>query len=158
MRKLLSGGMVVFAGMVTVPWTLSPQQAAKAAAPDYRNDPRLQRLHRFFAGEGCPAHQFSDAFLEAADRYSLDWRLLPSISFVESSGGKALRNNNLFGWASGRAVFPSVVAGIHTVGYLLANSALYKDKNLDAVLATYNPDPAYALRVKSVMRRICPTR
>jgi hypothetical protein len=157
LRKLLSGGIVVFAGMVAAPFTVSPQQASKAPAPDYRKDPRLERLRRFFMRQGCPAQQFSQAFLEAADRNALDWRLLPSISFVESSGGKAFRNNNLFGWASGRAAFPSVTAGIHTVGYHLANSALYKDKSLDGVLATYNPGAEYAKTVKSVMRRISPT-
>jgi hypothetical protein len=36
----------------------------------------------------------------------------------------------------------------------LATSSLYRDKNLDAVLATYNPMPEYVARVKSVMRKI----
>ena len=77
---------------------------------------------------------------EAADHNALDWRLLPSLSYVESTGGKSARHNNLFGWDSGRAHFPSPIAGIHTVGYYLSHSDLYKDKALDKLLATYNPE------------------
>ncbi|MBZ5576748.1 MAG: hypothetical protein LAP40_09340 [Acidobacteriia bacterium] len=96
-------------------------------------------------------------FLEAADRNDLDWRLLPSISFIESTGGKAAPNNNMFGWDSGRAEFPSAVASIHTVGYRLGHSHLYRDKDVDGILATYNPNAEYAERVKSVMRQISPS-
>ena len=91
---------------------------------------------------------------ETADTYTLDWRLLPSISYLESTGGKAGRNNNIFGWDSGRARFSTPAAGIYAVGYRLAYSGLYRDKSLDEVLTTYNPDAAYGRKVKSVMRRI----
>ena len=64
---------------------------------------RLARLQAFFGKSDCPAKAYSDEFLTTADRYDLDWRLLPSISYVESTGGKSARNNNLFGWDSGRA-------------------------------------------------------
>ena len=156
MRRILSHGLVVFAGVVS-PVALSPWQAPPTPVPDYRNDPRAETLRRFFDQSACPAAQYTLAFLEAADRYELDWRLLPSISFVESTGGKSAPNNNLFGWKSGRAHFPSPVAGIHAVGYRLAYSSLYRDKSLDELLATYNPDAAYPRKVKSVMRRIAPT-
>jgi hypothetical protein len=96
-------------------------------------------------------------FLQAADDFALDWRLLPSISYVETTGGKAARSNNLFGWDSGRAHFPSATAGIHAVAYHLAHSLLYKNKNLDKLLATYNRSAAYGRKVKSVMRRIAPS-
>ncbi len=97
-------------------------------------------------------------FLEAADAYSLDWRLLPSLSFVETTGGKNAHNNNMFGWDSGRAKFTSPAAGIHAVGYRLANSDAYRGKGLDRLLATYNPNPDYVRAVKSVMRSIAPAK
>jgi len=155
MRRLLSGGLVVFAGMVSVPLAVAPQGAAEPVA-DYREDPRFEKLRSFFQKANCPAQAYTHVFLEAADRYDLDWRLLPSLSFVESTGGKAARNNNLFGWNSGRAEFSSPSAGIREVGYRLANSILYRDKDLDALLNTYNPLPEYAQKVKSVMQRIAP--
>jgi len=151
MRKLLTSGLVL-AGVVSLPTKISRDQAPPA--PDYRLDGRLKSLQKFFHDTDCPAQHYSEAFLETADAYDLDWRLLPSISFVESTGGKAAKNNNLFGWESGRASFDSPVAGINVVGYRLTHSSLYRDKNVDEILATYNPDSEYAERVKFVMRRI----
>ncbi len=157
MRKVLTSGLAVFAGMVSMPANVSKQQMPSTPAPDYRHDARLKNLQKFFRKAGCPAQKYSQEFLEAADAYDLDWRLLPSISFIESTGGKAAKNNNLFGWDSGRAGFASPVAGIHAVGYRLAHSELYRDKDLDGILATYNPDEEYAQRVKFVMRQISPS-
>jgi len=153
MRRLLCGGVVMFAGMASIPLALAPQ-ASGDPGPDYRNDPRIEQLRAFFQKTDCPAQHYADAFLEAADRYDLDWRLLPSLSYVESTGGKAARNNNFFGW--GAKAFSSPSAGIHEVGYHLANSVLYRDKDLDDLLSTYNPLPEYAQKVKSVMRQIAP--
>ena len=98
------------------------------------------------------------SFMKVADANALDWRLLPSLSFVETSGGKGARNNNLFGWDSGRAHFPSLAAGIHAVGYRLKHTSPYKGKKLDTLLTVYNPGAEqYAAKVKSIMRRISPT-
>ena len=142
--------------MVSLPVALSPSQSAPRTN-DYRNDPRLETLRNFFRDAECPAEHYATAFLEAADHYELDWRLLPSLSFVESTGGKSARHNNLFGWDSGRAHFSSPVAGIHEVGYRLSHSDLYKHKELDKLLATYNPNVDYGRKVKSVMRQIAPS-
>jgi len=154
MRKLLSSGLVVFAGVVSAPESVSIAQTLATGPADYRHDPRLRTLQNFFRQCDCPAAQLSHVFLEAADGYDLDWRLLPSISIVESTGGKWARNNNLLGWDAGRAVYPSLTAGIHAVGYRLANSELYRGKSIDELLATYNPNLDYGLKVKSLMRRI----
>jgi hypothetical protein len=157
MNKFWSSGLLVVAGMVAQPAGVSPGQVPTNPAPDCRRDSRLETLRKFFRKCDCPAEMYSTVFLEAADDYALDWRLLPSLSYIESTGGKAARNNNLFGWDSGRAHFPSPTAGIHAVAYHLAHSALYKDKNLDKLLATYNHSAAYARKVKSVMQRIAPS-
>jgi len=153
MRRLLSGGLVMFAGVVS-PIAISHHEATRVPPSDYRKDPRQEALRKFFQKADCPAQQYSGVFIDAADRYDLDWRLLPSLSYVESTGGKQAHNNNFFGWDSGRAQFASPEEGIHRVGYRLAHSDLYRDKNLDELLATYNPSEEYAQKVKSVMRRI----
>jgi hypothetical protein len=155
MRILLSSGLV-FAGLVSVPYAVSPHQTFREPVPDVRHDPRLQLLRNFFVRFECPALQYSEHFIGAADDYDLDWRLLPSISYVESTGGKWARNNNFFGWDSGHAEFSSPAAGIYAVGYRLSKSNLYRGKNLDRVLATYNPNVKYGRLVKSVMRQISP--
>jgi hypothetical protein len=157
MKKLVTGSLVFLAGVASAPLPVSPSQMPGHTTADYRQDPRLQTLRNFFDRCECPAASLSETFLEAADSYELDWRLLPSLSYVETTGGKSVRNNNLFGWDSGKAEFPSLKAGIHTVGYRLANSNLYRDKSLDELLATYNQDVDYGRKVKSVMRRIAPS-
>lgn len=158
MRKLFSNGLVIVAGVVSLPMPGVHADAAKAESAEYRHqpdrDPRLAYLRSFFSQGNCPAEALSAAFLEAADANDLDWRLLPSISFVESTGGKAARHNNIFGWDSGRAGFVSMNASIHSVAHSLANSDLYRDKDVDGILKTYNPNAGYAGKVKSVMRRI----
>lgn len=155
MRKILSGGLV-FAGMFSAPATLSNSTLPDAAS-EYRNDPRLESLKRFFQQDDCPAQTLSAEFLHVADQHNLDWRLLPSISFVESNGGRMARNNNMFGWDNGNAIFASVRAGIYDVARSLANSKLYRDKDVDQILRKYNPNASYPGVVKSVMRRISPS-
>lgn len=109
----------------------------------------------FFEERDCPAHKFAGDFIDAADDNDLDWRLLPSISYVESGGGKEYRNNNILGWANAEKRFQSVRAGIHSVARRLAVSPLYRDKSVDAILHTYNPEHGeYVVKVKAVMRQI----
>ncbi|MEI9973487.1 MAG: hypothetical protein WDO73_16445 [Ignavibacteriota bacterium] len=133
---------------------MSPRPAPAPLKQEYRNDPRLTPLRQFFLRAECPAAEYAVDFLIVADEFALDWRLLPSLSFVESTGGKASLHNNLFGWDSGRAHFSSPSAAIRSVGSQLANSTLYRSKSLDEILATYNPNRDYPEKVKSVMRRI----
>ena len=155
MMRMFSTGFVL-AGVVCTPAPISHVQTTRTAPPDFRDDPRLSALRHFFSKADCPAANYSDVFLEAADVYKLDWRLLPSISYIESTGGKFARNNNFFGWDSGKASFDTPVQAIHQVGYSLSHSARYRSKNLDTVLASYNPDIEYGAKVKSVMRQIAP--
>jgi hypothetical protein len=160
MRKLLSNGLAVFAGVVSLPVTGNTADSAKPAAAEHRTEPvkdaRLAFLRAFFERSNCPAATLSPIFLEAADMYALDWRLLPSLSFVETTGGKAARNNNIFGWDSGRAAFSSAAAGIRSVAAFLAQSALYRNKDVDGILKTYNGTAGYGNKVKEVMRSIAP--
>src|SRR5262245_50089876 len=84
-----------------------------------REDERIERLERFFAER--PAHVFAKDFLAQSDQYGLDWRLLPALCVIETSGGLHVRSrNNWFGWDSGRARFPTILRGIHTVAQQLA--------------------------------------
>src|SRR5579859_2479364 len=99
MKRILSSSLV-FAGMLSVPVHLTNAELPDVAS-EYRNDPRLESLKKFFQAIDCPAEELSAEFLHVADQNNLDWRLLPSISVVESGGGKASRNNNMFGWDSG---------------------------------------------------------
>ena len=130
----------------SAPWTQSV----------FRKDPRLVRLQRFFEKHRCPIQNLAPDFVAVADAYKLDWRLLPSIAFVESSGGKAYRNNNIFGWGNADIPFPSVKQGIYTVAKELTSSRFYRGKRLNQFLFTYNPTDGYSDRVKAVMVQLGP--
>lgn len=151
MRKFL-----VFASLLAAPSETVSTPAVPHTPPAQKRDPRPIQLRQFFEAHGCPLRTFAEDFIQEADKNALDWRLLPSISFIESSGGKFAINNNVFGWDSCRTKFASIRAGIRTVAAQLGRSALYRNKPLDAMLKLYNPRPEYAIRVKAVMRNIGP--
>jgi hypothetical protein len=152
MLKLLSSGLVVFAGVACAPATVTP--FAFSHPSEVHQDARLEAVRGFFEKTGCPARDYSQVFLDAADDYSLDWRLLPSISFVESTGGKTAPHNNIFGWDNGRSKFASPTAAIWGVARQLGASTIYRHRSLNRLLSLYNPDPTYAVKVKSVMHQI----
>lgn len=145
------------AGLVSLPGPLANLPPGVPFV-EQRVDPRLGILQDYLNEIGSPANELAPTFISVADQYQLDWRLLPSISVIESEAGKTARNNNMFGWDNGRAAFPSLSAGIETVARYLANSTRYKDKDLDEVLAIYNPNTDYPARVKSVMQQIAPSK
>ena len=151
MRNKLMTRIVVVTGMFMV----TPDIAGPLSA-EIRVDPRVSRLRLFLEEKDCPIQDLAPDFIEAADRHGLDWRLLPSISFIESTGGKYCRRNNIFGWANANKRFPSIRHGIHVVAHNLGQARQYRSKGTDGILKTYNPRPEYAIRVKEVMERIGP--
>jgi len=120
----------------------------------YTKDSRFRRIKAYFKKRHCPVEKYAGEFVAAADRHQLDWRLLPSLALVESSGGKAYMNNNVFGWDSCKRKFPSIQAGIHVVAERLANSPSYRGKSLEGKLYAYNQNPGYAATVKKVMSQM----
>src|SRR5437870_3248921 len=96
--------VMVVSGLIALPITTQLEKVvhAKAAPPaklpqPAAPDPRTDRLKKFFARLHCPVIYLAADFVHAADDNHLDWRLLPSISVIESGGGKAYKNNNIFG-------------------------------------------------------------
>ncbi len=158
---------MIIAGLIALPITVRPEKVKAEPAPkepltqpvplpETRVDARAVRLTAFFSKLHCPITYLAKDFIEAADDNSLDWRLLPSISVIESGGGKAARNNNLFGWDNGNQFFPTLRAGINQVAFKLGKSALYRDRDSAGKLRIYNPDANYARTVLDVMNRISP--
>jgi hypothetical protein len=138
----------------SAPRVTAPLKISQPSAPE--PDPRTDRLKRFFSSLHCPVSYLAADFVHAADENGLDWRLLPSISVIESGGGKAYKNNNIFGWANGDYLFSTLKAGIHEVAYKLGRSPLYRNRDVPAKLHLYNPNDEYATNVMTVMNRISP--
>ncbi len=138
LKRSLRRGLWLLAVLAAFPATMCPEQHVTSQF-SYEDDRRVHRLRGFLEDRGYPVTNLATDFVAAADIYNLDWRLLPSISIMESSGGKRYRNNNIFGWDSCRTAFPNVRHGIYHVASRLAESRLYRDKDLDGILRTYNP-------------------
>lgn len=152
MTKALSRGLVVAAGLFAATQHADPDVSKKELAA--ASDPRTEKIRKFFAQGDCPASQYAKDFVLAADQHHLDWRLLPSLSFLETTGGKAKRNNNIFGWSNGDARFSSVRTGIYVVASRLSRAAHYRGKSVDEKLRLYNSDQTYGNRVRATMRAI----
>jgi hypothetical protein len=155
MKPFLPSGLVIFAGILGI--------AAAAAQVDQdvtkirkKFDLRETILRRFLEARHCPAEDYAGVFVTEADAYGLDWRLLPSLSIVESGGGKHARGNNLFGWANGKMNFDSISEAIHHVAAALSLGRAYRGKDLNGKLLTYNHRPDYKAMVMDVMRQISP--
>lgn len=85
------------------------------------NDARARIVEDFFKGYNSPLVNQARKFIEVADKYVLDFRLLPAISMQESNGAKRMIKNSYnpfgFGIYGSRAVrFESFEDGIEVVG------------------------------------------
>lgn len=147
--KVIAVGLGIF---THVP---APAVDSATASPEVRS----RALTNFFRRYQCPIDQLSPHFIQAADRHELDWRLLPAIAMVESTGGKYARGRNIFGWQSGQAKFHSIPAAIDFVAGQLARSPRYAGKDLRSLLATFNPArKEYPDKVMVWMARIAPVQ
>jgi hypothetical protein len=130
---------------------------AEPAVSSCDADTRCRILQKFFRNYQSPLQRFSLSFIKAADQNGLDWRLLPAISMVESSGGKYFQRNNVFGWNSGRTRFQSIEAGIRYVASRFAQSPIYAGRGTMGILQRYNPAPKdYPPKVTHFMRELSP--
>jgi len=118
-------------------------------------DGRVLRLASFFDKYQCPHPHYIRDYLHAADKYALDYRLLPAISVRESTCGQHTPSvTNHWGWDSARRGFKSVPEGIAYIAKRLAMGPAYENKPIIRKLEVYNPQPFYAREVQKLMREI----
>ena len=63
-------------------------------------DPRVTAMRQFLMDYDSPMYPYSDVLVNEADSHNLDWRLVASISGVESAFGNLIphQSNNAWGW------------------------------------------------------------
>jgi len=155
MMKSISRGLALAAGLLASTAVATPDPITAEAVS--QKDPRWILVKQFFLNNRAPAHVYTDDFLIAADKNGLDWRLLPSLSLVESGGGREARNNNLFGWDNCKVRFHTAKEGIYRVAFWLRNSGIYRSKtSTEQILWTYNPRKEYSQRVRALMAQLGP--
>lgn len=95
-------------------------------------DERAKILQEYLFRYNSPLRNHTQDFVEAADLYSLDWKLVAAISGVESTFGKAIPGGyNAWGWGvygTQAIYFKSWRDGIYTVSAGLRQN--YLDKGL----------------------------
>jgi hypothetical protein len=123
-------------------------------------DDRPDRLDAYYKKYKMPLSGYGQKFVEVADSCGIDWRLLPAISVQESTGGKYMRLNNPFGWASARIGFKDFNEAIEVVGKNLCGlnektASYYKNKTTYQKLWSYNGtvNHAYPGQVLAIMEK-----
>ncbi|MEK7610760.1 MAG: hypothetical protein AAB486_00090 [Patescibacteria group bacterium] len=98
-----------------------PVNTISASVSSKRID-RETKLNKLLIRYHSPLAEQSKTFIAVADKYGLDWRLLPAITGMESTFGQFLIEDsfNPFGWGGGYIYFDSFEDGIDTVGRELA--------------------------------------
>lgn len=93
-----------------------------------------------------PLEQHSNLIIEVADKYGIDYRLIPAIAMKESGAGVTIdqSTHNAWGWENGRTVFSSWEYAIEIVGRTLKNN--YVAKGLvtpEQIMTIYAPPQVY---------------
>ena len=127
---------------------------------------RAAKIDAFYIANGdLPLAGHGVAFVEAADKYGIDWRLVAAIGLIESTGGKhACKrvNYSAFGWGSCKINFSSYEESIDVIsknlgGHNPKTAPYYSGKTLTQILDAYNPPtikPNYKKLVTRAMDQI----
>jgi hypothetical protein len=123
---------------------------------------RVEVLSEFFKRYNSPLYPFAKKVVEEADKYGIDWRLIPSIAMTESTLCKKIpkNSNNCWGFGiyGGKITrFDNYDKAIETVTKTLATE--YKDKrgleHPDEIVTRYTPgSETWADKVTLIMDRI----
>lgn len=124
--------------------SIHDENVVKEEAPD----PRAAKIDAYFAQWDLPLTGHGKGMIAAADKYGIDWRLLPALAMLETTGGKNLcdynQNMNAFGYGSCQIHFKTFEESFEAVAKTLSGngsktSHLYKGKSLEGILEVYNP-------------------
>jgi hypothetical protein len=123
---------------------------------------KAEAIDSYFKERSMPLAGTGMTFVLVAEKYGLDYRLLPAIGVRESSGGKASCGHNAFGWGSCKLHnFNSYEDAIESLGKNLGGanpntSRYYAGKNTMEKLYYYNGTvvPTYPDEVLAIMSKI----
>ncbi|MCJ7804488.1 hypothetical protein MUP35_02025 [Patescibacteria group bacterium] len=121
-------------------------------------DNRVEKLTAFLEKYDSPLGPYAETFVFMADKYQIDWKLLPAISGVESTFGKQIPYNsyNAYGWNNGNYRFQSWENSIEIVSQALKEK--YYNRGLDnpyKIGRVYAPpSPFWGKRVDNFMKTI----
>lgn len=109
-------------------------QTSAVIKNDIDKDIRQEKLEQFLKSYDSPLAAYAGVFIQKADEYNIpDWKLVPAVTGVESTFGKAIPFNsyNAYGWNNGNYSFSSWEESIDVVTRTLKFK--YIDRGLDTV-------------------------
>lgn len=114
MKKLLLIVLVVVILLVKTTPVFSQTQLSWGSSASLKfgfteKDNRLQILKTFLEKYNSPLAPFTEEFINSADAYGIDWKIIPAITGVESTFGKQIPGGsyNAYGWNNGAWKFKS---------------------------------------------------
>jgi hypothetical protein len=128
-------------------------------------DTRVVAMNHFLVDYGSPMAKYAETFVAAADDAGLDWRLVASISGVESAFGRLipLDSYNGWGWKGGPGGdFSKFDSWEHGIEHVTARIAVGYGRDIDVFVMepTYcppcgrNPQHAWANGVARYMEQL----
>lgn len=124
-------------------------------------DTRVKILEDYLSKYNSPLVPYAQTFVKYADKYDLDYRLVVSISGVESTFGREIPYNSYNGWGWGiygtnMIYFASWEDGIATVSEGLRTNYINKwgASNVYEIGGFYAASPTWASRVDHFMKTI----
>jgi hypothetical protein len=125
-----------------------PASASISSNEIVSKDARALIIENFFKGHKSPLAEHGDIFVQTADKYDFDYRLLPAISMQESNGGKKVipDSHNPFGYGiygSKVTKFNSWAEAIEQVGKALREDYLNEGLTTpETIMIKYTPPSA----------------
>jgi len=121
--------------------TVQCYKVSVSAPSEQKQDTRAKQiddwLYQKTKGKS-PMVGLGSKYVQEADEHGIDWRLLPAISFAESTGGLHACKNNAWGWASCKIGFGSYEEGIAVITQKLSELPIYAGKGTFGKLYAYN--------------------
>jgi hypothetical protein len=122
-------------------------------------DPRAVVLKDYLTKYNSPLTDHAQDFVEAADFYGVDWKLVPAIAGVESTFGKRIPGGyNAWGWGvygDNRIYFQSWRDGIYTLNKGLKEKYINRGlTNPYAMNTIYASSPTWGTKVSYFMNDI----
>ena len=155
--------VLIFASAQSAMASYTPGTSAKLLSEVVvkKHDHRAQILEAYLNDYGSPLAPHANTFVETADKYNLDWRLVVSISGLESGYGKhqPLGSHNGWGWGYNNGTvkhFASWDEAIEEISRGLREGYLKEIEQSDPYIIgpTYAASPTWAVRVAYFMDRL----
>ena len=114
---------------------------------------KANKIDNYFRKRNMPLAGHGMKFVLIAEKYDIPYNFIPSISIIESTGGKKSFYHNPFGF--GRKRFSSYDEAIEYVAQTLSEHKYYKGKSLYQKLSVYNCcDKHYKQKIFLTMEKI----